>query len=218
MRAHEFIIENEVEEGWKDVAIAGAATLGLMGAPKVADAGSLPQPAKQEVRLPTLSDNPQYEKLLQRTAKSAGIAGTELAQFLAQTKHESWDFSRLKEKGGSLDFRKYDIKYNPQTAKILGNIKPGDGTRYHGRGFIQLTGRDNYRRAGQALHLPLEKKPDLAQRPDIAAKIAVWYWQNRVAPYVQNFNDTTAVTKRINPNLRGLDSRQENFKDYLKIV
>jgi predicted chitinase len=46
------------------------------------------------------------------------------------------------------------------------------------------------------------------------AKIAVWYWQNRVTPYVQNFSDTRSVTKRINPGLQGLQDRESNFKDY----
>jgi predicted chitinase len=48
----------------------------------------------------------------------------------------------------------------------------------------------------------------------VAAKVAVWYWQNRVAPYVQDFSDTRGVTKRINPGLQGLQDRQSNFQDY----
>jgi putative chitinase len=64
------------------------------------------------------------------------------------------------------------------------------------------------------LGLPLEEKPELAIRPDIAAKIAVWYWKNRVKPNVINFNDTRDVTRYINPKLHGLADRHENFKDY----
>lgn len=178
-------------------------------------------PATQVAAQPSfnpISNNPQNELLLQKTAAKAGLKGPELAQFMAQCAHESWDFSRLKEKGGSLDFRKYDPKFNPQTAKILGNTKIGDGQKYHGRGFIQLTGRENYRRAGKALNLPLEEKPELAEQPDIAAQIALWYWNSRVKPYVQNFADTASVTKRINPALRGLQDRVENFKDYMRVI
>jgi predicted chitinase len=48
----------------------------------------------------------------------------------------------------------------------------------------------------------------------VAARIAVWYWKTRVQPRIQNFNDTTAVTKAINPALRGLHDRLQHFKDY----
>jgi predicted chitinase len=164
-------------------------------------------------------NNPEYEELLHRTAKAAGLKGTELAQFMAQTRHESADFSRMKELGGDKYFNKlYDPKVSPKTAKILGNTRIGDGIRYHGRGFIQITGRDNYRMAGAALRLPLEQRPELASNPAIAAKIAVWYWKTRVKPSVDNFNDTTAVTKKINPALRGLADRVSHFKDYKNVL
>jgi predicted chitinase len=163
--------------------------------------------------------NPEAEEVLHRAAKSAGIKGTELAQFMAQTRHESADFSRMKELGGDKYFNKlYDPKTSPRTAKILGNTKVGDGIRYHGRGFIQITGRDNYRMAGEALGLPLEQHPELASKPAIAAKIAVWYWKTRVKPYVKNFADTASVTKKINPAMRGLQDRQLYFQDYRKII
>ena len=166
-----------------------------------------------------LSMNSEPEHELQRAAIKAGIKGTELAQFMAQTRHESADFTRMKELGGDKYFNKlYDPQTSPRTAKILGNTKVGDGIRYHGRGFIQITGRDNYRMAGSALGLPLEQKPELASNPKVAAKIAVWYWKTRVKPHVQNFNDTAAVTRAINPAMRGLQDRHTYFQDYKKIV
>lgn len=61
----------------------------------------------------------------------------------------------------------------------LGNDRLGDGPRYKGRGYIQLTGRANYRHYGQKLGFPLEKDPDLALRGDVAALVAVRYWQDR---------------------------------------
>lgn len=163
--------------------------------------------------------NTMAEDLVQRMAIKAGIRGAELAQFMAQTKHESADFSRMKEMGGSNYFaQRYDPRTSPKTAKILGNKHPGDGIKYHGRGFIQITGRDNYRMAGEALGLPLEQKPELAAKPDVAAKIAIWYWKTRVKPKVNNFNDTGAVTRLINPAMRGLKDRFENFKQYKLVM
>ncbi|MDB5100965.1 MAG: class chitinase [Cyanobacteria bacterium RYN_339] len=63
--------------------------------------------------------------------------------------------------------------------KDLGNTQPGDGVKYKGRGYIQLTGRANYAAYGAKLGIDLVNNPDLALRPDIAAKIVVAYWKDR---------------------------------------
>jgi len=176
----------------------------------------------QATKAASPTKDPQAEAMLYRTAKASGMKGSELAQFLAQTKHESWDHSRLQEKpvGDPERYfaKKYDPTLAPKTAKILGNKLRGDGAKYHGRGFIQLTGRDNYRMASEALGLDLINRPDLASKPEIAAKIAVWYWNTRVKPKVQNFDDTVAVTKTINNAMFGLEDRLANFIDYKKRV
>ena len=170
----------------------------------------------------TPSKDPKIEAMLYRTAKENGMKGSELAQFLAQTKHESWDHSKLQEvpQGDPKKYfaNKYDPNLAPKTAKILGNIRSGDGEKYHGRGFIQLTGRDNYRMASKALNIDLINHPDLAKDPSTAAKIALWYWNTRVKPKVQNFDDTVAVTKTINNAMFGLEDRLANFIDYKKRV
>lgn len=236
--AEEFGRRNELDEGWKDWvagAAMGAAALGggaadAKPAPHQAQKPAIIQPAKVTPAAPVapaagynvLSNNPTNEITMLKTAKAHGIKGQELAQFMAQMKHESWDFERMKEKAqpGVKDYyaKKYDMKYSPKTAKILGNKHAGDGTRYHGRGFVQLTGRDNYRMAGEALGIDLLNHPELAAKPDVAAKVAVWYWNTRVKPHVNNFADTRAVTQKINPAARGLENRHENFKDYMNIL
>ena len=69
-------------------------------------------------------------------------------------------------------FRMYDIQgARPKVARILGNNTPGDGVRYCGRGYVQLTGYNNYKRAADELGLNLVYIPDLAMDPDCAAKI-----------------------------------------------
>jgi putative chitinase len=70
--------------------------------------------------------------------------------------------------------RMYDIRGNrPEVAVRLGNTYPGDGIKFAGRGYVQLTGRTNYAKAGAELGMngQLIDAPDLALRPDIAAKI-----------------------------------------------
>lgn len=180
-------------------------------------AAAKPAPVKKKIDVKAVTDNP-LEKVLLKTAKAAGIHGAELAAFMAQCAHETMDFKSLKEFGGSLDFRKYDPKYAPKKAKALGNKKVGDGARYKGRGYIQLTGRYNYKKAGDELGLPLEKHPELVEKPEVAAKVAVWFWQHRVQPNVDNFNDVNAVTKPINPSMNGLQDRKQNFKDYMQVA
>ncbi len=221
---HEAMIDAEIEEGWKDW-VAGA-TLGAAAlSPQAADAKVSPQqkPAiTQQVQgdanyATKLILKPEAKILIQ-TARAAGMRGKELAQFVAQCAHETANFSSLKEFGGRADFKKYDPKHNPRKAKMLGNKQVGDGARYHGRGYIQLTGRDNYKRAGQALGLPLEEQPELVERPDIAAKVAVWFWQNQVAPKVSNFNDTASVTKPINSGLKGLEDRHNKFASIMVLM
>lgn len=236
MRATEFINEDISRRGFLG-GLLGTAALGV-GA-KDAEAKSKPAPLKPKTKSPSQqviqqaqkqqstkkaspTKNPQAEAMLYRTAKASGMKGSELAQFLAQTKHESWDHSRLQEKpvGDPERYfaKKYDPTLAPKTAKILGNKNRGDGAKYHGRGFIQLTGRDNYRMASEALGIDLINNPALASKPDIAAKIAVWYWETRVKPKVKNFDDTVAVTKTINNAMFGLEDRLANFIDYKKRV
>lgn len=155
---------------------------------------------------------------LTREARAAGLRGRELSQFLAQCAHESLNFKFMKELGDANYFKRYDIRHAPERAKRLGNLQPGDGEKYHGRGFIQLTGRDNYRRAGKALGLSLEKHPELVERPDIAAKVAVWFWKNRVQPRVSDYSNTKAVTKPINSGLKALDDRDDKYRAIAHII
>jgi predicted chitinase len=231
-------VGESVDEGWKDwVAGAGLAAMAAGGGGAAYDAYKASQAekeptaivakaddksnfkkgverlAKDAVPKRSVTDSP-HEKLLTKAAVAAGIKGEELAQFLAQTAHESHNFKSMVEYGGSLDFRKYDPKYAPKKAKALGNKKVGDGARYKGRGYIQLTGRYNYKRAGEALGLPLEQKPELVEKPEIAAQVAIWFWQNRVQPRVDDFGNTPQATKPINSGLKGLQDRKDKFQDF----
>lgn len=174
------------------------------------------EPAKK-LNVQPITGNP-LENVLLQVAKSSGLQGAELAAFMAQCAHETLDFKSLKEFGGSLDFRKYDPKYAPKKAKALGNKHVGDGARYKGRGFIQITGRYNYKIAGDALGIDLVKHPELLEKPEIAAKVSVWFWKHRVQPNVDNFKNTTDVTKQINPGMRGLEQRKDNFADYMQVA
>lgn len=92
--------------------------------------------------------------------------------------------------------------YEPGTrvGQILGNTTPGDGARYKGRGFLQLTGRDNYRRIGQAIGVNLEAFPDLlVTNPGISAEAAVAYLDGRGAFSAADRGDWQAVRRTVQP-------------------
>ncbi|MNJ19109.1 Chitinase class I [compost metagenome] len=72
--------------------------------------------------------------------------------------------------------RKPEAIANDAYAGRNGNIQPGDGWRYRGRGLIQLTGRANYAAAGAGLVLPLVDQPELLEQPEHAAMSAAWWW------------------------------------------
>lgn len=97
-----------------------------------------------------------------------------VAYALATTWHETaHTMLPIHERGGPRYFwRMYDPE-GPgfRVAKRLGNTQPGDGVKYHGRGYVQLTGRKNYRRAGLRLNLDLVNYPDRVLDPKIAIKI-----------------------------------------------
>lgn len=104
----------------------------------------------------------------------AGAPISHCAYALATSLHETaHTMQPIKEHGGPRYFhRMYDKDgARPHVARELGNDFPGDGALYAGRGYVQLTGRRNYRKAGEKTGYPLEGNPDLAMRPDIAATI-----------------------------------------------
>lgn len=175
------------------------------------------QQPKKKTAQRTLTGKP-FESLLTNAAKRGGITDpVELAAFLSQCYVETGKFTALREQGSKKYIeRMYDPKYNPVGAEEIGNTKIGDGWKFRGRGFIQLTGRYNYTRAGKELGIDLVNNPDLVMKPDIAALTSVWYWKWMVRRKVRNFNDVVAVTKAVNGGREGLNKRKVAFADFKK--
>lgn len=175
------------------------------------------------------------QAVLLQTAKNAGITNPkELANFMGQVDHETGGFNRMEEnlnysaegllktfKGRNgintiEDARRVvaggkeaiaNTVYGGDWGKDnLGNTDEGDGFKYRGRGFKQLTGKDNYAQAGKALGMDLVNNPDMAQEPETAAKIAAWYWNKRVPDSAKQ--DVAAATQAINGGENGLADRK----------
>jgi hypothetical protein len=85
----------------------------------------------------------------------------------------------------------------------LGNTQRGDGARYHGRGYIQLTGRANYHAYGEKLGVPLEANPDLALRADVAARVLARYMKDRHLDALAREGDWQGVRRGVNGGLNG---------------
>lgn len=142
--------------------------------------------------------------LAERAMREFDITSQRRAEhFLAQVLHESAGLRFFEELASGQAY---------EGRRDLGNTHPGDGRRYKGRGPIQLTGRANYRWAGERLHLDLEAHPTVAARHDVGWRIAGLYWQahglNRLADLGAHESATRAITNVINGGLNGLDSRR----------
>jgi putative chitinase len=99
------------------------------------------------------------------------------------------------------DAQKVIDKGQPELAEIiyggrLGNTNPGDGYKYRGRGYIQLTGKENYERYGKKLGVDLVNNPELANDPSIAIKIATEYLKDRGINVDNVFGAAIGGTKR----------------------
>ena len=100
----------------------------------------------------------------------------------------------------------------------LGNVSPGDGFKYRGRGLVQLTGRQAYAEYGERLHVDLAGNPDLAFEPEVALLIACEYWSNRKLPGERGLNaiadddKLATITYRINGGYTNLEDRARYLK------
>jgi putative chitinase len=166
-----------------------------------------------------------------------------MAHFLAQCGHESGGFRQVREnlnyssRGLLTTFKKYfptEQKaklYERQPEKIAnlvygnrmgnGDENSGDGFRFSGRGYIQLTGRNNYAAFDKIVEENILEQPGL-----VATKYpllsAAWFWStnklNLLADKGATDADVTAVTRRVNGGTIGLQDRIKHFKEYFNLL
>lgn len=139
------------------------------------------------------------------------------AAIMAQCYVESAGFTTLREYGSPDYFRKYDPDRRKDAA-ANGNTQIGDGAKYKGRGFIQLTWKNNYQRAGKFIGQDLVSNPEAAEQKETAAKLALWYFQKE-RPHVDRGNswgNIVAVTRAVNGGTNHIDRRNAAFEKYKK--
>ncbi len=166
-----------------------------------------------------------------------------LAHFLAQCGHESGGFKVTQEnlnysaKGLMGIFKKYfptqalAESYQRQPQKIAnkvyasrmdnGSEASGDGYKFRGRGYIQLTGRANYTAFGKAINEDIANNPDVVSGK-YALLSAAWFWSknglNTLADGGASDQVVTSITKRVNGGTIGLPDRIKHFKEYYHLL
>lgn len=162
------------------------------------------------------------------------------AAFLAQCAHESGSFTATVE---NLNYSKealvkvwpkhfasvaFATAYHRQPEKIAnrayrdrmgnGDEASGDGWRYRGRGFIQLTGKNNYAAYGKAIGVDTVKQPELIEQPLHIVMSAGWFWNTNSLNSLADKEDTLGITKRINGGTHGLEDRKSKYETARKVL
>jgi putative chitinase len=100
----------------------------------------------------------------------------------------------------------------------MGNLQDGDGWKFHGRGLIQLTGRENYANCGSSIGVDIIDNPDLLLTPQYAVLSAGWYWNKHGLNLLADSQEYGAMTRRINGGTTGLDERIAKITKALQVL
>ena len=160
------------------------------------------------------------------------------AAFIGQCAVESANFTRLQENLNYSAQRLTQVwpsrfpninmaeayAHNPEKladfvyAGRMGNLQDGDGWKFHGRGLIQLTGRENYANCGSGVGVDLIDNPDLLLTPQYAVLSAGWFWNKKGLNALADTQEYGAMTRRINGGLTGLDERIAKITKALQVL
>ena len=164
-----------------------------------------------------------------------------IAGFLAQCGHESGGFRFVEEnlnysakaldsvfgkyfKNGGRDAKKYARKPEKIANVVYGNRMgngdedSGDGWQFKGRGYIQLTGRNNYTSFAESVDMDLDECIDYLKTPKGALESALWFWDtNKLNKYCDK-HDVKGMTKRVNGGYNGLEDREEKWEKVLGLL
>ena len=170
------------------------------------------------------------------------ITAEEVAEFLAQTSHESGNFNHLEE---NLNYGAAGlhttwptifltvaeaVPYSRQPQRIAnkvyankmgnGDEASGDGWKFRGRGILQITGKWSYTACSLAVYhdTRLIASPDLLSSTQGAIDGACWFWTTHNLTVLTDTGNITEVTKKINPAMLGETDREANYYKFLKIL
>lgn len=194
-----------------------------------------------ESQLAKLHIGPQWVDALNETFQRFGMTTVrQQACFIGQCSHECGNFKVLEE---NLNYRAATLmklwprrfptldvanQYAGNPKKIanmvyanrMGNRDEasGDGSRFKGRGCIQLTGSTNYFQAGKALGVDFWAEPELVATPKYAALTAGWFWSTHGLNALADNLDYEKMTKKINGGLIGLEDRKKHIQEAIAVL
>jgi putative chitinase len=192
-------------------------------------------------KLQALGIDSKWLKPLEDTFAKYNINTTQRqANFIGQTQHESGNYKTMEEnlhysaarlmaiwpsRFPNLDVaEKYANKPEKIANKVYagrmgnGDEESGDGWNYHGRGLIQLTGKENYANCGSSIGMDLLNNPNLLVNPEYAALSAGWLWNKKGLNELADVGDIETITKRINGGLLGLEDRKAKTEKALQVL
>lgn len=162
-----------------------------------------------------------------------------LAHFMAQLEHESGlkpisENLNYSAQGLATTFKKYfptmatANAYARQPEKIAnrvyanrmgnGNEQSGDGWKFRGRGFLQITGRENYLLLSKDTRIDFLNNPDLLLEEANAMISALWFWQKNDCNRHADKDDILSLTRKINGGLNGIEHRKELLEKWKRNV
>ena len=163
--------------------------------------------------LKTKVDGSWVERTPAQIAAKLGGSAERKAAFNALASNKAFTEGTDAQKNKMIFDIYYDDQYRGEGYK-LGNTEVGDGNKYRGRGYIQLTGKNNYRDIGKDIGLDLVANPDLMLDPEVAKKASVAWWKRNVRSQKPNYTDTKRITKLVNGGDEGLKDRRKLFNTY----
>lgn len=193
--------------------------------------------------LPRIKNPQEWHESLSEVLPQYNITDIlRVSAFIAQCAHESGGFTTLTEnlnysaQGLMGIFKKYfptqDLAnaYARQPEKIANRVyggrmgngpeASGEGWKFRGRGLIQLTGKDNYRRCSEYLFedWTLLEVPDCLTQPYYALHSACWFWSANKLNALADAQDLRMMTKRINGGFIGLEDRVKHYNHALEVL
>lgn len=157
----------------------------------------------EPVELAQLLAQFKHESNLRPVAENLSYSAEFLYRNFPQTPKRSWGFTSVD------DAKSVCCGKNPQAlanriyGSRMGNTEQGDGYKYRGRGMVQLTGKENYRAAGTAIREDLVGNPDRLLNFEVASKASVWFWKTRVKPFVVKQNTNFQDTTTVTRSING---------------
>lgn len=154
-----------------------------------------------------------YPSLLQYMEQYQIMTNLRIAAFLGTVAVESGQLKYVREIWGPTP-----VQERYEGRSDLGNVQPGDGKRFLGRGLIQITGRSNYQALQTALGIPCVSQPEILEMPQYAVLSACWWWWSHGLNEIADLPDFARVTRVVNGGYNGWEQRSLFYTRSIQVL